>query len=38
MAKPGFNTGKILIGIATLIAVALIAGFVLVQLQARGLV
>ena len=38
MAKPGFNAGKVLIALAAFIAVALVAGFVLNQLQARGLV
>jgi hypothetical protein len=38
MAQPGFNAGKFFIAIATLVAVGLIAAFVLNQLQARGLV
>jgi hypothetical protein len=38
MAKTRFNAGKLLLVLAVLIAVALIAGFVLTQLQVRGLI
>jgi hypothetical protein len=38
MAKPRFNAGKFIVGLAVVIAVALVAAFVLNQLQARGLV
>ena len=38
MAKPRFNAGKVLIALAAVIAVALVAGFVLNQLEGRGLI
>ena len=37
MATPRFNAGKFLIAIAVVIAAALVAAFVLNQLEARGL-
>jgi hypothetical protein len=38
MAKTRFNAGRLLLVVAVLIALALIAGFVLTQLQERGLI